>query len=271
MVYCHQFPRFAQANNSLPLFLVVCQSVPVSSKFAELLHDWARSTDGIKTYHSLLETNQDALPPDELMLSLSALAVFQSIRRGTEPDSKEPPERVQLIDIHRLLTGENTSSSDKAIIREMVWSFFRTVVQVLPPDTYPPYVRFLDPALAAVSPSEQNLHGIVDHYWMKRLRFSLNNADALAEVWKDVQSVPSPVKPLMKYTKSEKQSTIVDGKGEDETSNYSTTSTRDDKIPPVMHTNEEYIAHNPERRTSLPGLGTFLGLWRFGICGGRSG
>ena len=235
MVYCHQFPRFAQANNYLPLFLVVCQSIPVNRKFAELLRDWVRSTDGIKTYHSLLETNRDALPPDELMLSLSALAVFQSMRRGTEPDGKEPPERVQLIDIHRLLTGENTSPSDEAIVREMVWSFFRTVMQVLPPDTYPSYVRFLDPALAAVSTSEQNLHGIMDHYWMKRLRFSLNDADALAEVWKDVQSVPSPVRPSMKYTKSEKQSTIVDGKGEDETSNYGTTFTRVDKIPLVVH------------------------------------
>ena len=143
----------------------------------------------------------------------------------------------------------------------MVWSFFRTVVQVLPPDTYPSYVRFLDPALAAVSTSEQNLHGIVDHYLMKRLRFSLSDADALAEGWKDVQSVPSPVRLSMKYTKSEKQSTIVDGKGEDGTSNYSTTSTRVDNIPLAKQTKDESIVHNPERRASLPWLGTVLRLW----------
>lgn len=260
MVYCHQFPRFVQANNSLPLFLVVCQSIPVSRKFAELLHDWARSTDGIKIYHSLLETNRDALPPDELMLSLSALAVFQSMRRGTEPDGKEPPERVQLIDIHRLLTGENTSSSDEAIVREMVWSFFRTVVQILPPDTYPSYVRFLDPALAAVSTSEQNLHGVVDHYWMKRLRFSSNDADAIAEVWKDIQSLPQ-------YTGIEQRLSITaDGKTRDETSDYNTTSTQVGNRPLVKQIEDGCGLDNPGNHTSLPWWLTFLRVLGTGVC-----
>ena len=257
MVYCHQFPRFTQANHHLPLFLVVCQSVPVSRNLAEMLHDWATSTDGIKTYHTLLDTSRDALPPDELMLSLCALAVFQSMRRGTKPDGNEPPERVQLIDIHHLLTGQNTSPSDEAIVRETVWSFFRTVVQVLPPHTHPSYIRFLDPVLTAVSTSEQNLHGIVDHYLMKRLRFSLSDVDALAEVWKDVQSIPSPLRSSIKCTNSGKQSAILDGNDGDETSNYSTISTRVDNIPLVKHTKDEYIVHNPERRTLLSWLGTF--------------
>ncbi|KAL9129381.1 MAG: hypothetical protein Q9217_002145 [Psora testacea] len=268
IVYYHQFPRFAQANNSLPLFLVACQSISISSKFTELLHDWAMSTDGIKIYHHLLETNKDAGRPDELMLSLSALAVFQSMWRGTQHDSEEPLERVRLIDVNRLLTRGNPCPSDRAIIRQMVWSFLHAVMQVLPTDAYPPFVRFLDPALAAVGNLEQHLHGVLEHYWMKRLRYSLSNAHAMAGVWKDVQSVPSPDKPSMEYVKNEKQSVIVDSKTGDETSNHSA-STRADHLPLVKQIRENGNVHNPQQRSSSMRLGTFFKGLGFGICGER--
>lgn len=226
MVYCNQFPCFMQANNHLLLFLVVCQSIPVGRKFTELLHKWSISTDGIKTYHCLLKITQDALPSDELMLSLSALVALRCILRGTGSDDTESSEPVQLVDVHRLLTGENAISVNQAILRDMVWSFFRAVTHVLSPDAYPPYIRFLDPALAAVSTSEQNPDRILDHYWMKRLLTPLSHVDAMVEVWKDVQSAPTPIGPSVKYAEIEKRlSIIVDGKAGNETSNYNTPST----------------------------------------------
>ena len=122
--------------------------------------------------------------------------------RGTEPDDTESPEPVQLVDVHRLLTGENAISVNQAILRDMVWSFFRAVTHALLPEAYPLYVRFLDPALAAVSTSEQNPNRILDHYWMKRLLTPLSHVDAMAEVWKDVQSVPTPVGPSVMYAET---------------------------------------------------------------------
>ena len=258
MVHCNQFPCFMQAKNHLPLFLVVCQSIPVGRKFTELIHNWSISTDGIKTYHCLLKTTQDALPSDELMLSLSALVALHSIMRGTESDDTESPEPVQLVDVHHLLTGENAISVNQAILRDMVWSFFRAVTQVLSPDAYPPYIRFLDPALAAVSTSEQNPERILDHYWMKRLLTPSSHVDAMAEVWKDLQSVPTPVGPSVKYAeKEEGLSIIVDGKAGDETSNYSTPSTQVDNIPLAKQTKDRCSIQNPGHHTSLPWWLTF--------------
>ena len=260
-----------QANNHLPLFLVVCQSIPVSRKFTELLHDGSIFTDGTKTYHCLLKITQDALPSDELMLSLSALVAFHSIMRGTEPDDTESPEPVQLVDVHRLLTGENAISVNQAILRDMVWSFFRAVTHALSPDACPPYVRFLDPALAAVSTSEQNPDRILEHYWMKRLLTPLSHVDAMAEVWKDAQSVPTPVGPSVEYAGIEKRlSIIVDGKAGDETSNYSTPSTQVDNIPLVKQTEDRCGIYNPGPHTSLPWWLTFLKVLGFGFYIGRN-
>lgn len=261
-----------QASNHLPLFLVVCQSIPVSRKFTELLHDWSISTHGIKTYHCLLKITQDALPSDELMLSLSALAALHSLMRGTESDDRESPKPVQLVDVHCHLTGEKAIPVNQAVLRDMVWSFFRAVTHALSPDAYPPYVRFLDPALAAVSTSDQNHDRILDHYWMKRLLTPLSHGDAMAEVWKDVQSVPTPVRPPVEYTGSEKRlSIIVDGKAGDETYNYNTTSTQVDNIPLVKQTEDGCSIKNPGHHTSLPWWLTFLRVLGFGICIGRSG
>ena len=76
MVHCHQFPRFGQASDSLPLVLVVCKSVPVGEKVAALLHGWAESADGTKAYVGFLDAIRNTSPPNELMLSLSALTVL---------------------------------------------------------------------------------------------------------------------------------------------------------------------------------------------------
>jgi len=72
MVHFHQFPHFTRKNNRQLVFLVACQNISISMRFTELLHNWARSVDGINTYRCLLKILRDALPPDELMLSLAA-------------------------------------------------------------------------------------------------------------------------------------------------------------------------------------------------------
>lgn len=244
MVHCNQFPRFIQANNRLPLFLVVCQSIPVSRKIAELLHNWSISTDGIKTYRCLLKITQNALPSDELMLSLSALAALHSIMRGTESDSSETLEPIQLVDVHRLLTGEKTTPINQAILRDMVWSFYRAVTQALSPNAYPPYFRFLDPTLA-VSTSEQNHDKILDHYWMKRLHNSLSHADAMA------------------------LSITADGKTRDETSDYNTTQVGN--RPLVKQIEDGCGLDNAGNHTSLPWWLTFLRVLGTGVCIRRSG
>ena len=144
MVYRHRFPCFGQAKNSLSLFLVVCKNVPISGKVVALLHVWAESIDGKKAYVGLLDVVRETSPPDELMLSLSALMLLQSMREGAGT-GKDPPEHVSLFDVHRRFTGEETSSSDGAIVREMIPSFFRTVGQFLPTNDKLPYVRFYVP------------------------------------------------------------------------------------------------------------------------------
>ena len=54
---------------------------------------------------------------------------------------------------------------------------------------------------------------------------SLSYVDAMMEIFKDVQSVLTPVEPLIKYAKIVKQlSIIIDDIAEDETSNYNTSS-----------------------------------------------
>ncbi len=52
---------------------------------------------GYGTYDSLLETNRAALSHDELTLSFSAPAVFQSMGRGSKHNGKERPARVQMM------------------------------------------------------------------------------------------------------------------------------------------------------------------------------
>lgn len=162
------------------MFLVAYQSISISSRLTQLLYNWTMSTDGIKTYQYLLKINKDALGLDELVLSLSALVIFQSMRRGTEHDHDKPLQRVQLIDVNRLLTRGNPCPSDGAIVQQMTWSFSDAVMQVLPTDAYPTYARFMGPTLTAVGTLERPLNGILEHYWIKRLRCSLSNIDAMA-------------------------------------------------------------------------------------------
>ena len=194
MVYCYHFPRFEEASNCQSLFLVLIGSIPISARLTELLQEWAWSADGINAYSLLLATHQDALAPDELMLSLSALTSLHDISSSTGADESEPSVPVQLIDVDRLLNECDTIQNRHAVLREMVWSFFCAVFNALPPDIYPPYVRFLNSALAAVSSSDQTPDRILDHYWMKRLLHSLGHADAVAEVWEDAQLLPAPVR-----------------------------------------------------------------------------
>ena len=77
------------------------------------------------------------------------------MREGTGT-GKDPLEHVSLIDVHRCFTREETSSSDGAIVREIILSFFRTLGQFLPTDDNPRYVRFMCPVLDAVGMLEQN-------------------------------------------------------------------------------------------------------------------
>lgn len=190
MIHQHQFPRFMQAKNHLPLSLVVCQSISVNRKFTELLHDWSISINGIKTYNCLLEITRDALESDELMLCLFALAALHKIMRGIKSDDQKSPEPVRLIDVHYLLTGEMAISDNQVILRDMVWAFFCAAT-----DTCSSYFSFLNYALTVVSTSEHNLEGILDQYWKKRLLTPLSHVDAMAEF---VQSVSVPVRTLIK-------------------------------------------------------------------------
>lgn len=68
---------------------------------------------------------QDALEFDELMLSLFALVALYKIMRSIKSDDKISPEPVRLTEVHYLLTGEIAISDNQAILRDMVWSFFR--------------------------------------------------------------------------------------------------------------------------------------------------
>ncbi|KAL6716953.1 Global transcription regulator sge1 [Lecanora helva] len=267
-----RFPRFDQASNYLPLFLVACQSTHVSRKFAELLHDWSLSAHGIQTYHCLVKIIQKALPSDELMLCLSALAAFQSIMRGTESDDTKSPKPVQLVDFLHHLTEENAIRVNRAVLGDMVWSFLHAVTHALSPNAHPHYLEFLGRVIAAASTSDPNNNRFLDQYWMKRLLTPLSHGDAIAEVEKTVQSVPTPVRPPVEYTESEKRlSIIADDRVGDETYKYSTTSTRVDNVPLGEQTEDGCSIRNPEHHTSVPWWLTFPRVLRIGVCIGRSG
>ena len=190
------------------------------------------------------------------MLSLLAL---HGITRSAEHEDIEPSKPVQLIDVDRFLNDYGTIDNRQAILRDMVWSFYRAASHALSPDKYSLYLRFLDSALAAVSTSEQNPNRILDHYWMKRLLSPVSHADAVVQVWEDAQSLPASVKSPMKHTEIEKRlSDFVDGKAGDERSNYSTKSTRVGNMPLVKHTKDEYSVYNHKRHTSLSWWSTIL-------------
>ena len=60
---------------------------------------------------------------------------------------------------------------------------------------------------------------------MNKLLTSLSYVDAMMEIFKDVQSVLTPVEPLIKYAKIVNRLSItIDDIAEDETSNYNTSS-----------------------------------------------
>ena len=211
MVHCCHFPCFEEADNCQSLFLVLIGSIPKSARLTKLLHEWAWSADGINAYSLLLASHRDALAPEELMLSLSALASLHNMSSSTSADENKPSEPIQLIDVDHLLNRRNTIQNRHAVLRDMVWSFFRAVLYALPPDIYPPFVRFLNYALAAVSSSDQNSDRILDHYWMKRLLHSLSHADAVAEVWEDAQLLPAPVRlPVDHGDTQNRPSTLVE-------------------------------------------------------------
>ena len=180
MVYCHQFPHFPREKNRQLVFLVACQSIPISTRFNELLHNWAGSVDGVNTYRCLLKTLRDALPPDELTLNLAALVSLRNMSRSIKPDDMEPAERVQLGDVDRFLN--NSAHNTQAILRGMLWSFFWAISHAIAPDRYPSYMRFLDSTIAAVTTSEQSPDRCLNHYWMKRLLGSLSHIEAMAQV-----------------------------------------------------------------------------------------
>ncbi len=181
MVHCHQFPHFTRKNNRQLVFLVACQSISISMRFTELLHNWARSVDDINTYHCLLKTLRNALPPDELMLSLAALMSLRNMSRSTKPDDMESAERVQLEDVDRFLNESDPVHNTQAILRGMVWSFFRAISHAIVPDSYPSYMRFLNFTLAAISTSKQSPDRFLNHYWMKRLLCFLSHVEAMAQ------------------------------------------------------------------------------------------
>jgi hypothetical protein len=114
--------------------------------------------------------------------------------RSIKPDDMEPAERVQLGDVDRFLNEFDPVHNTQAILRGMVWSFFRTISHAIVLDSYPSYMRFLDSTLAAVSTSDQSPDRFLNHYWMKRLLCSLSHVEAMAQVWNDAQSLPAPVK-----------------------------------------------------------------------------
>lgn len=187
MVHCRQFPHFPREKNRQLVFLVACQSIPISTRFNELLHNWARSVDGVDIYRCLLKTLRDALPPDELMLSLAALVSLLHMSRSIKPDDMEPVERVQLGDVDRFLNDFDPAHNTQAILRGMLWSFFCAISHAIVPESYPSYMRFLDSTLAAVTTSEQSPDRFLIHYWMKRLLCSLSHVEAMAQVWNDAQ------------------------------------------------------------------------------------
>jgi len=272
LVHCHRFPSFERTENCLPLFLVVCQSIPTSTRFTERLYDWTRSADGINTYQTLLTTHRDALPPDELMLSLSALSLLQNISSTTEADDMASSEPILLTDFDRLLNGHRTIQSGHAVLRDTVWSFFRAILYSLSQDDRPHYTRFLDSTLAAVSTSKENPDRILDHYWMKRLRSPMSHADAVAQVWDDAQSLRACGRSSTKHTETEERfSDLIDGKAGNETSNYSIKSTRVGNMPLGKHTKDEYSVYNRKRHASFSWWSTILGALGLGSCGGRSG
>ncbi len=242
----------------------------MSTRSTELLRGWARSADGLNTYHVLLATHRDALPPEELMLSLSALASLHNLSSSTEPDGMAPSEVVQLIDVDRLLNGYVDVHDSQAVLRDMVWSFFRALLHALPSGTHPLYVQFFDSALAAVGSSEQNPDRTLDHYWMKLLRPApVSHADAVAQVWDDAQSLPAPTRAHMRHTDVEQSwDTKVDGETEDGTS-CSSTSTGVGSATLVQHKKGEHGVTSQGNRTSLPLWKRLLGGLGFQSCGGR--
>ena len=144
-----------------------------------MLHEWTRSEDGGQTYNCLLEDFQQPLAPEELILTLIALISFHCMKHSTEPEDEQQSQHVQLVDVDRLCSVHGCVQSNQAILRDMVFSFSRVIVHGVDLSLYSSYMRFLDPALAALSTAEQSHDRILDHYWLKRLPSPTSHSDAI--------------------------------------------------------------------------------------------
>ncbi|KAL9125039.1 MAG: hypothetical protein Q9217_005700 [Psora testacea] len=139
---------------------------------------------------------------------------------STGADESKPSEPVQLIDVDHLLNGCGTIQNRHAVLRDMVWSFFRAVLYALPPDIYPPYVRFLNSALAATQ-------------WLRS---------------GEMHSCCLRLSGFIEY----RLGILVAGKAGDKPSNYSATSTRVENKPLMKHTEDEGSVDNQEHHKSSP-------------------
>ena len=225
-------------------------------RFTILLHNWARSDEGFKTYLDMINTLRGSLPPDELVLNLVALVLLHDMRRSTSRNDGDPLARVQLADVSRLFDGYSDIHNTLAILRGMVWSLSLAIPQVIPPDSQESYLRLLHPAQAAVSTIGQSSNMSLVFYWTERLRYSFSNAVAEAQT-------------------NERVSAMVDINGEDEKSNCNSTSTPTSNMSLVKHieadNNGEDERSNCNSTSTPTRWNTFLKALRLASCGGQRG
>lgn len=259
LVYSHQFPNFLRTTNSQSLFLVACRSTSISTRYTGLLHAWAVSYEGTGVYHRLLKLLQHPLPPDELMLHLSALVLLCDMRASTERDDMQPPQRVCLADLDLLLEGDISIHKSQRILREMLWSFSRAILSAISPDSQTSYLRFLGPAQSAFSAVGQSSDMNMDRYFKGRLQDSSSHADQYAQVENDTRPVPAPVRGLLEHAERD----------EDEMSNDNTVSTHVSEIPLVNRPRVEHWDHAGETGSSCLRWGALLNVLGLGSCSGR--
>ena len=190
MVYSAQFPKFLRTNNSQSLFLVASRSTSTTTRYTELLHVWAVSDDGTDVYYRLLKLLQQPLPLDELILYLEALVLLYGMIVSTERDDMQPPQRVGLVDLDRLLKGHISIHKSQAILRESWWSLSRAILSAISPDRQDDYLGFLGPAQTVFSNVGQSPDMNLDRYWKERLQDSSSHADKYAQIQNDASSVP---------------------------------------------------------------------------------
>ena len=160
---------------------------------SHLLHQWAVSHPGRKTYRELLSVLQEPLTPAELMLNLCALTAFQSIAKSRETCNKTNPKVNSLLQLHQLLSspGVVANTDHEPLIQKMFWSVHAIVDQLDQQSSR--YATFLDAAAHTAGNSEY-LDAFLFNYFKERMKRCQSHKAALGIVRTEAESICSSFK-----------------------------------------------------------------------------